>query len=96
MNNMRNQTLGGAGMPKNWGAPSPVFNYTTGKYESGGFIWVGKKRVTPADKAALREVFGSKAKIDGPTTRGKLDPKYSTFDARAKKKKAYNQKVVVK
>ena len=83
-------------MPKNWVAPRPVFNYSTGRYEYGGMPWVGKKRTTPADKKALKAVFGNKVKIDGPSTRGTLDPKYSTFDERASKKKDYKQTVVAK
>jgi hypothetical protein len=93
---MGKQTLGGAGMPRNWGAPSPVFNYETGKYESGGMVWAGKNRTTAPDKKALKARFGNKVKIDGPTTRGKLDPKYSTFNDRASKKKAYKQVIVAK
>ena len=83
-------------MPKNWGAPSPVFNYTTGKYESGGMVWHGKKRNTPADRDAIKARFGKGVKIDGPSVRGKNDPKYSTFDQRAKKKRAYQQHVIIK
>ena len=89
-------TLSGAGMPKNWGAPSPLFNFKTGTYDSRGMIWKGKAPATKVDILALRKVFGPKVKIDGNSKRGLDNPKYNTFGSRNTGKGAYKQTVVAK
>lgn len=66
-------------MPKNWGSPRGLFNYTTGKYDSGGMVWFGAKPATKEDIAALRDRFGDKVRIDKASTVGKKHPGYTTF-----------------
>lgn len=88
-------TIGGADMPKNWGFPSPIFNYKRGRYEVGGMVWHGRKRTRKENKDALRNQFGPNVKIDGPSTRGTQDPKYSTYRQRKMDKPDYQQHLVV-
>jgi len=88
-------TLGDGQMPRGWGMPNPVFNFENGTYEIGGMVWHGKKPTSKKDIAALRAHFGPKVKIDMPTTRGKASPKYSRFDERMKRRKAYKDATTI-
>jgi hypothetical protein len=37
-------------IPKGWGEPSPVFNFCTMEYETGGIVWI------PAEPAAPENI----------------------------------------
>ena len=89
-------TFGNAGMPANWGVASPLFNYSTGKFDSGGMIWMGREACTPADKEALKAKFGPAVQIDTRSLVGMNSPKYATFQSVNQGKGQYKQAFVVK
>lgn len=89
-------TTGGAGMPANWGSGASLFNYTTGRLESGGFVWMGREPCTAADKQALKERFGPAVQIDSRSLVGMNSPKYSHFFAFNNGKPPYVQHLVVR
>lgn len=92
---MADLTLGGAGAPANWGVPSPLFNFATGKYESGGLVWFGRTPATPADKEAARKFFGANAVFDTRSLVGMNAPTYNTFHAANAGKGVYKQVAAV-
>jgi hypothetical protein len=92
---MADLTLGGAGVPANWGIPSRLFNFATGKYESGGLVWFGRTPATPADKAAAKKYFGANVVFDTRSLVGMNAPNYSTFHAVNAGKGVYQQAAAV-
>ena len=55
---------GNGGLPENWGYPSPLYNFETNKYESGGMVWHGDEPATLADIYAIRATLGEDTDID--------------------------------
>ena len=81
-------------MPRNWGIPSPRYNYRTGKYVSGGMVWKGKKPAEESDIAALVARFGDSVKVDEESLVGRKDPAYTSFFYSCRKHKDYAVRVV--
>ena len=50
-----------------WGAPSQVWNYCTGDWESGGWIWYGDLPCKKEDIEFMQSKYGEHVKIDWPT-----------------------------
>ena len=71
-------TDGQGGFPEKWGFPSPVYNYCTGEYVTGGMIWYGKDKATIEDVLEVLDAQNSSGKIDPLTLCGTDDPRWTT------------------
>ena len=87
-------TLGGISGAGSWGVPSPLYNFKTGKYETGGLIWYGRKPATAEDKASAKSVFGSNVFFDSRSLVGMDSSKYATFFSAKHGKGPYKPPVV--
>jgi hypothetical protein len=55
--------------PAGWGEPSPVYNFCTGEYETGGIVWIPNTEPTQDDIGAGIAWVGFDG-IDWPTVFG--------------------------
>ena len=88
-------TFGNGSFPANWGVPSGLYNFVTGKYDNGGMIWYGAGEVTQSDKDEIRGTFPDvKVKIDKRTLCGVDNPDWTTWRTVKRKRPEYKQSIV--
>lgn len=86
---------GGFGLPPNWGLPSPLFNFNTGEYETGGLVWLGKRKAGPKAVQAVKDQFGENVRVDKLTLVGRKNPDYTSFFYENVNKGPYRQPTLV-